>query len=403
VRQVLELRAGRPRIRRIVRFFKEIAVSACRLGIIVAFVCAAATPAWALDRVVMKRDGVEHTLVGRFVVTAEDGGVMVETRDGAIWTVPPEEQVSKSSDAEPYRPFTTEETIAALRAELPPGFEIYQTKHYIICFNTSRAYAQWCGSLFERLYQAFQNYWTNRGFELKEPEHPLTAIVFADRASYARFARNELGDGVDAIIGYYSLRTNRMTMYDLTGTAGTAGDRGSATQISQTLAQPDAAKTVATIVHEATHQIAFNCGLHRRYADIPLWVSEGLAVYFETPDVGNSKGWSTIGAVNHSRLLTLRNYGPRRPADSLETLIRDDARMRNPQQAVDAYAEAWALNYFLLNARSLQYRAYIKELAAKEPLSWDKPEERLEAFRRAFGNDLTALDREFQRYISRLR
>ena len=49
------------------------------------------------------------------------------------------------------------------------------------------------------------------------PEFPLVAIVFADQASYARFAHTELGDSASSIIGYYSLATNRMTMYDLTG------------------------------------------------------------------------------------------------------------------------------------------------------------------------------------------
>src|SRR5262249_27836675 len=151
----------------------------------------------------------------------------------------------------------------------------------VLCFNTSRAYAQWCGSLFERLFSAFQNYWSNRGFELNEPASPLVALVFADRASYARAAQPELGDGVNAIIGYYSLKTNRMTIYDMTGTAGTTNDRRTAAQIALTLQQPEASKTDATIVHEATHQIAFNCGFHRRYADIPLWVSEGVAIYFE--------------------------------------------------------------------------------------------------------------------------
>ena len=97
------------------------------------------------------------------------------------------------------------------------------------------------------------------------------------------------------------------------------------------LAQPQAEPLVATIIHEATHQIAFNCGLQTRFADIPLWVSEGIAVYFETPDLTNSKGWKEIGAVNRPRLDRFREYLTRRPADSLSTLISDDTRLRDSE------------------------------------------------------------------------
>ena len=48
-----------------------------------------------------------------------------------------------------------------------------------------------------------------------------------------------------------------------------------------------------TVIHEATHQIAFNCGLHTRYADNPLWLTEGMALYFETPDLRSRSGWRT--------------------------------------------------------------------------------------------------------------
>ena len=162
------------------------------------------------------------------------------------------------------------------------------TTHYVICYNTSRPYAQWCGSLLERLYMAFTNYWSRRGFALREPEFPLVALVFADAASYRDAVRGELKDAADDVIGYYSLETNRINMFDLTGSAGLHRPQGrhvTPAQINEILMQPDAERTVATIIHEATHQIAFNCGLQARFADVPLWVSEGLAVYFETPDL----------------------------------------------------------------------------------------------------------------------
>jgi hypothetical protein len=353
----------------------------------------------AMDHIVMRRDNVEQQLDGRIVVKADDGGLLVETRDGVLWAVTPQEQVEVKSDDEPFSYYNATELADVLLKELPAGFETLQTKHYLICYNTSRAYAQWCGSLFERLYLGFGNYWSNRGFKPTDPPGLLVAFVFADRVTYSRYAQRDLGDAVNSIIGYYSLKTNRMTLFDLTGTAGTTQTRGDARQITQTLSRPEAFGTVATIVHEATHQIVFNCGMHQRYAAIPKWLSEGLAVYFESPDLDAAKGWRTIGKVNAPRLATFRAYLAKRPADSLEQLLTDDDRLRS----LEGYAESWALNYFLINAKPKQFQDYMQKMSAKQPLVTDSPEERLAEFRAAFGDDLSALDKEFVRFMSRVK
>jgi len=196
-----------------------------------------------------------------------------------------------------------------------------------------------------------------------------------------------------------------VTMFDLTGIEAIRRPndrRGLSVQINQMLARPEAERMVATIIHEATHQIAFNCGLQTRFADIPLWVSEGVAMYFEAPDLSNAKGWKTIGEINRPRLKALRDYAGRRPANSIHSLIIDDQRLRDPRQAVDAYAEAWALNYFLIRQKPKQYVTYLERLAAKGPLVWDEPAERLEEFKEAFG-DLDKLDTEFVRHMQKVR
>ncbi len=365
-----------------------------------------AATASALDRVTLRRDGKRIQVEGRVLVTAQDGGRLLLTRDGVLWAVAPEELVSSTRDAARFEPLTAEQLGAKLLRELPEAFDLHRTAHYLTLHNTSRNYAQWCGSLFERLYMAFTNYWTRRGFELTEPEFPLVALVFSDERSYADYARPELGDGSGSIIGYFSLRTNRMAMYDLTGIEALrrmTGRLGSVSQINRILAQPGAERIVATIVHEATHQIAFNCGLHTRYSDCPLWFSEGIALYFETPDLGSSRGWRTIGAVNPTRLARFRTYLRRRPPDSLLSLIRDDERLRDPQQTLDAYAEAWALTYFLIRQYPQQYLDYLEMLSEKEPLIWDTPETRIQEFKAAFGEDLEALDVEFLRYMGKVR
>jgi hypothetical protein len=142
--------------------------------------------------------------------------------------------------------------------------------------------------------------------------------------------------------------------------------------------------------------------MHQRYADIPLWVSEGIAVYFETPDLRSSRGWRGIG-LNRSRLLHLRQYLGRRPADSLTTLLADDKRFQGSPQALDAYAESWGLCHFLLQRYRQPFARYLQELARKQPSVPEQPEERLRLFQECMGRELGELDAEFLRYVRRLR
>jgi hypothetical protein len=384
---------------RVPRFF---CVVSC-LFVIFAVAFFATTTALAMDQVTLRRNGKVREVTGRVLVTAQDGGLLLLARDGLLWLIPPEEQVEHTTDPTPFAPLSRDEMVKRLLAELPQGFRVHSTTHYLICYDTSSAYAQWCGSLFERLYMAFTNFWTHKGFDLHEPEFPLVAVIFADQNAYLKFSRAELGEAAESIIGYFSLISNRMTMYDLTGTASADHRRiGTMAQINQVLAQPDALRTVATIVHEATHQIAFNCGLHTRLSDCPRWFSEGIAVYFEAPDLRNAKGWSGIGNVNRPRLERFQQQMADRSAHSIETLIRDDQRFTNTKQALDAYAEAWSLTYFLLRQHPKEYVAYLRELSTKKPLLQDGPKRRVEEFRRAFG-ELSHLETEFLRYMSRVR
>ncbi len=339
------------------------------------------------------------------LVTAEDGGLLLLARDGVLWRVPPDELVKHTHDDSPWKPLSAEDFARTTQAALPKGFEVFATSHYLIYYSTSRGYAQWCASLLERLYAAFTNYWSLKGFDLVEPELPLVVVVFADRQSYIQYARADVGDAAQSIIAYFHLETNRITMYDLTGSesSGRPAERGASALVNRILAQPNAERTVATIVHEATHQIAFNCRLHTRLSDCPLWFSEGIATYFETPDLTSSKGWRKLGAVNQGRLAQFSSYLNHRPTDSLATLLADDRRFRDTRQALDAYAEAWALTYYLIRQHPKQYVAYLRLLSRKKPLLWDDPATRLSEFKQAFGNDLQRLDAEFVRYMRRLR
>ncbi len=365
------------------------------------------TSAPAIDFVKFKeKDAAEPRVIsGKLLVTAKDGGIMLRTADGTIWNVPPDELLEHTADAAEFAPATVDELRRQLNREFR-GFDVITTNHYIICYNTSKAYAQWCGSLYERLYNGFHQYWKNRGIKLGEPDGPMVALVFSSAEAYAKYSEPEIGKAAGQIIGYYSFKTNRVAMYDLTGMEKLRrpGDkRTSPQEITQILARPDAEAMVATIVHEATHQIAYNCGMHERFADIPLWVAEGLAEFFETPDLNSANGWRSSGAVNRVRLARFRDYIPKRGAGSLESLIVDDKRMRDPRAALDAYAEAWAFNYFLLKRHGKQYNDYLMMLASKKAWFIGDAESRLKEFRTYFGDDLKELDDEFVRYTLSLK
>ena len=246
---------------------------------------------------------------------------------------------------------------------------------------------------------AFTNFWTRKGFELRQPEFPLVAIVFADKQSYLKFSRPDLGEAGESIIGYFGLTSNRMTMYDLTGVEAQGrgpGRNRTAAQINQILAQPEASRTVATIIHEATHQIAFNCGLHTRLSDCPLWFSEGIAEYFETPDLRSAKGWKGVGRndVNPPRLDQFQQYLAARPADSLETLLARRHAVPRFEAEPRRLRRGLGVDVLLIRQHPKEYVAYLAMLSKKKPLRQDDAEKRVDEFRRAFG-ELDAVDAEF--------
>ena len=288
--------------------------------------------------------------------------------------------------------------------ELPEGFKVYRTKHYLIAYQTERVYAKWLAQLYEgRLYKSFEGFWARKkNLPLTEPKYPLVVIVFKSKAEYQRYVDRDLGPGQD-IVAYFNLLTNRVAMYDVTVGDRRPGETISARRIEEIFQNPAAIEMVATIIHEGTHQLMFNRGVQTRLADTPLWMNEGLAMFFEAPNLANKRGWTRPGLVFNRRLYRFRNTLQNRPANSIERLLTDDARLQDPETAADGYAEAWAFNHFLLNRRSKEYIAYLKEHSKMPPLSTADSEQRMAEFKKHFGDDWEKLEKDFLKYIRKLR
>ena len=114
------------------------------------------------------------------------------------------------------------------------------------------------------------------------PEHRLTVVTLAGPDSYAAFLGEDPGQVVG---GHYDLDTNRLVIFDF---------RPDAANLA---ADPERVNTL-TLIHEATHQLTFNTGLLNRLGDVPLCLSEGLAMYGEVWRPGRP---SAPGGDQHGR------------------------------------------------------------------------------------------------------
>jgi hypothetical protein len=357
-----------------------------------------------LVRVSFRSDGDRmESVEGRALVTDQLGGLLVEDAAGTYWTITSDQLTERVELDEPFQWLDAEQLGISLQEAAGERAVVVTTSHYVIASRASRAYAKWCGALFERLRTGFLNYWDRAKLPLTPTDAPLPVIIFANRAQYAEYARNDGAAAVAEGFGYYSARTNRVVLFDLTSEAGgqPLGDSATRNEIQRRLS--GATASIATVVHEATHQLAFNSGLQTRYADNPMWLTEGLAMFFETPDLRSATGWQSIGKVNTYRLLMFRKDLPNRPADSLTTLIQNDDRFRDPQQLLSAYAESWTLVHHLASARREKLVDYLKTLQAKPRLIFDTPQTRLAEFQKTFGEDLEAVDRDLKQHAARLR
>jgi len=328
-------------------------------------------------------------LVGEVLTTAQDGGILLRTPANRLWTLTPEQIKSRKPHADTFKLFTADELKQELQREFPAPFRVIERGDFLFCSDLHGKFLDRCSDLFLRLHKAFEAHWKKLKFPLIEPEQKLAVLVFGNRDDYRKYATHEFNPMIAQTSGYFSVMMNRIVLYDVT-----AG-QGSATPLDRV------AEQIATIMHEATHQLAFNRGLQRRLADNPLWLSEGLAMYFETPDLNSRTGWKNVGALNAPRARDLFREFEEHPNLSLATFLGSDAVFHEPRRETGAYALAWGLFFFLMKQKPEQMVKYLTTISNKPPLVWDTPAERIQDFEDAFG-PLAEVSPETGKFFQRL-
>lgn len=310
--------------------------------------------------------------------------------------------------SETFRPETVVQVRDRLARQAPAGMEVEARGRYVV-MGPKRQAAQYA-ELLEDVYAEFQSHFSRRQFALAAPEFPLVVIVFPTQQQFAEYAAKDGAGYVAALKGYYSRSSNRVAMY-AEGAAGVAASEADESGESVAMAVTPTSDVLAsiegdfrnTLIHEATHQLAYNTELHSRLGDHPRWMSEGLAMLFEEDsrrdDSPNSK---LEDRVNRSRYIWFMNYRQtRRPKQALLDFLASNSLFE--QAALDAYSEAWALSFYLMETRSSDYRRYLRIVAARDPLATYTPEQRITDFQAAFGKDIEHFEGQYTLYLDKIK
>ena len=305
-------------------------------------------------------------------------------RDGAYWFIDPHDAKNVRIVSSRFYSYSAAEIRAALFREFGKKFDVSGTGHYLVVHPKGQRnlWAQ----RFEDLYRNFTHYFRSRKIRIERPQFPLVAIVFHQRQDFLRYAGKSGINLSSRILGCYEFKSNRIMLYDRT--AGREGRGWGA--------------NADVIIHEATHQMANNTGLHTRYGSTPVWVAEGLATMFEARGVWNATRYrQQSDRINQERLQSYRLNAKSQTVQRLAQLIVNDTMFDSHPDI--AYSEAWALTFFLTEREPQKYQRYLKKTAARQPFIGYSSDQRKKDFTDVFGQDLIMLNARMARFIQSLK
>jgi hypothetical protein len=320
-------------------------------------------------------------VVGRQIAVGQDGTVLVEDRAGRLRMLRSATIRQQQPMGRRWEPFSDMELAQLLLAETGDEFTVTQTEHYLIVANSNEDYAEFCGKLLEKVYSEYAKLMQQLEVPVQFSEQTLPVLIFASTSEFQAHAERMHPEvSFDDTPGFYSVRENQVLLQDLTRDRGLKGSAA----IRKKLA--DQPLQVATIVHEAVHQLAFNSGVQVRLADNPVWFSEGLALCFEQTTPRTPLLWTRPNLVNarhHSEFVRLA--GNSTAFIPFEELIQHDRFFQQSEAAAAAYAESWGLTTWLIRERPKQLAAWIGRLRQLSPLQPVTPAERTEMFIETIG------------------
>lgn len=252
------------------------------------------------------------------------------------------------------------------------GMRTYASHHYTIHSDLTRDEVRLFAVHMDAVFRAFERRFA--GFEPRGRE-PMPLYLFRTEADYQSFLADRQIDGANSAGMFF---------------VGPAG-RGLAVYVEGL----PRSKVFATLQHEGFHQFAYDY----LGADLPIWLNEGLAQYFEAGVIvgqelrtGMTDSFAlhaVQAAVREGRTLPFREILTDTPEAWSRRLTTE------PDRARMAYAQSWSMAYFLIHGSGGRYRPRLDDYLRR----LNNGHRAGDAFAAAFGDDVDAFDRAWRRDV----
>jgi len=308
--------------------------------------------------------------------------------DGSLSRVNRSAATAFRSVSSHFVPLSADVLRSQLLREFGRDYTVDTTTHYVIVRPIEKG-AVW-KDIFESTYRDVQRFAAQHRLPMQNAEFPLVAVVLGTQNEFvaylSRLKKNQIPSQT---LGCYDPVSNRVITFAL-------ADRENPPQ------QIDSTESLRNVIrHEAFHQAAANTVLMNRFADVPLWFHEGMALMFENESL-SSLSSSRERAISTQRDLKVqaRLVLARQPSGWLRQIVlSDDLFSTHPRVA---YALSWALVSYLNEKHHRSFVNYLttmNRLAPFEPLS---PQRRLADFTDAFGDRWDVLEVSVRTFVDQL-
>lgn len=199
-----------------------------------------------------------------------------------------------------------------------PWEKAFQQKspNFTVITNTTETLAKDVSLSLEQQFADFLKRFNIR----KPPKAPLPVKIFAEKAEFQKYGKKSS----ERAAGYFDPNIPEIVLYW----------------------SDDPEDVLSTLYHEVTH---YFLSLYAPRADIPTWMDEGMAVYFETAKF--EKGRLETGQIPYGRLMQLQRALKEGKNHSLRQLLRMREYGEDGYNLL-AYAEGWSLVYFFVKANN---------------------------------------------------